>query len=66
MAEKFFRMIKVDEKAFLPLNNIKWIKLFNNQLTSIDLKLMNLISETIECLDIHSELISISGFNSLC
>ena len=40
------------------MKNIKWIKLFNNQLKSLDLNLTDSVLETITCLDIHSEWIN--------
>ena len=53
-----FRLIKLDANAFEPMKSIKWIKLFNNQLKSLDLNLTDSVLETITCLDIHSECIN--------
>ena len=51
-----YRIAHLDTEVFLPLEYIRWVKLQNNVISSVDYSIMEPIMDTIECFDIHSKL----------
>jgi hypothetical protein len=50
-----FRIKEIPAPAFQDLHSLEWVKLYNNDLTTLHYELMEPVLDTLVHIDIHSE-----------